>query len=157
MEPLLGCKDLVKLRWSRGTGSDESTVAEMDEERRWKGGVGVGGSFSSRNQPAQSWEKTVFEWRGEDESSDAKVAGLSADLFPTPDSEKKVLAKAHSFLQKQRPEKIVQKNDKTSWSFTNYATTGVPQDVNVLRQMEKRDRRREKRKVFKDKKKGVFL
>jgi hypothetical protein len=156
MEPLLGCKDLVKLRWARGTGPDEGSVAEMEEERRWNAGIGSGGAFGNRNKPLQGWEKTVFEWRGEDESFDAKAAGVSADLFPTPETERTALAKARPAKQTERLAKIVQKNDSTSWRFNDFTSAGVPQDMNVIRQMEKRERKREKRKLYKNKKRGVF-
>lgn len=164
MEPLLGVQSLVESRWSRnerGIARDtsDSTTAEIEEEKRWDAGIGQGGAFGNRNVEDKSWERTVFEWRGEDEHLDAKAAGIEEDVFPTPASQAMALKKAKSRKEARQPstEKIVTTNKSTTtWRFVDVSSSGVPQEHQVLKDMEKRSKISTKRKQQQSRRRGLF-
>jgi hypothetical protein len=165
MEPLLGSPSLVQARWSRDDGAaraggNESVAAEADEERRWMAGIGEGGAFGNRNKEEEGMERTVFDWRGEDDLLDAKAAGLEESVFPTPDTEKAQRQARMKALKSQRgklPELIIPtKAPTTTWRFVDVSRVGIPQHPQVVHAMEKRTKLTEKKAAQRRKKKGVF-
>jgi len=164
MEPLLGVQSLAESRWSRNErgvarDSGDSTTAELEEEKRWDAGIGQGGAFGNRNIEDRSWERTVFEWRGEDEHLDAKAAGIEEDVFSTPSSEATALKKARSRKETRQPNvETITRTDKqtTTWRFVDVSASGVPQEHQVLKDMEKRNKMSMKRKQQQSRRRGEF-
>ena len=164
MEPLLGVQGLAESRWSRnerGVARDtsDSTAAELEEEKRYDAGIGQGGAFGNRNVEDKSWERTVFEWRGEDEHLDAKAAGIEEDVFSTPSSQAMALKKAKSRKEDRQPnvEKILPTSKPTTTlRFVDVSASGVPQEHQVLKDMEKRHKMMLKKKQQQNRRRGSF-
>lgn len=173
MEPLLGAEDLVQTRWGRNERGDsrdvnQATSAELDEELRWDRGIGAGGAFGERSGPhgervaadTTTIERNVFEWRAEDDVLASRAAGVSADLFPTPDTEaaaRKATRTSPKVAKRAPPEKIVPgRIPTTSWRFVDLSGVGVNQEDSVVTEMKRRARVAEKKQKYKNSRKGVY-
>lgn len=165
MEPLLGAQGLVQSRWGkneRGETRDinESVVAELDEEQRWDQGIGAGGSFGDRNKSDVGSERSVFEWRAEDDVLASRAAGVSEDFFLTPTTEaqaQKAAKRSAKAARQALPEKVIPgKVPTTSWRFVDVSAVGIRQEHQVLTEMKRRARSSEKNMRLRNKKKGIF-
>ena len=165
MEPLLAVRTMAQQRWERNErgvarDNDEATAAELEEEARWDAGTGEGGAFGDKNKllKNEGLERTVFEFRGEDDVLDAKKAGVSADeAFPTPATLK---AKRHPVQKREGPkvypERVVPINRTKSFRFVDISSDGVEQTKQVQRAINKREKASARRKIYRKRTLGIY-